>query len=119
MKRLAILWIQNSLSPAEEYSVQPLRKGSSCKSSDELRLWLYQHGKNTTIEDLPPTSRSDKGHLLRSYFYTHPQRHCIDDIIVQLDLCDFDFEETENVLELQTNIKKYPIDFIGACICVK
>ena len=111
--------IEKSLQPAEEYLVQLLRKGSPCKSLDELRLWLYHHGKNTDIEDLPPTSRSAKGHLLRSYFYTYLQRHCIDDMVVRLDPCEFGFEVTENGLLPQTNLKKYPSDFIGACSCVK
>ena len=61
--------IEKCLKPAEEYLVQLLRKGTSCKSLDELRLWMYHHGKNTDTEDLPPTSRSAKGHLLRSFFF--------------------------------------------------
>lgn len=55
--------VAKSLKSAEEYLVQLLRKGSPCKSLDELRLWLYHHGKDTDIEDLLPTSRSAKGHL--------------------------------------------------------
>lgn len=59
--------VSKSLQLAVEYLVQLLQKGSPCKSLDELRLWLYHHGKDTGSEDLPPTSRRAKEHLLRSY----------------------------------------------------
>ena len=111
--------VEKCLQPAEEYLVQLLRKGTSCKTLDELRLWMYHHGKNTDIEDLPPTSRSGKGHLLRSYFYTYLQHHCLDDMFVHLNPCEFGFEVKENILVPQTNLKKYPNDFIGACNCEK
>ena len=118
---LSHVWqeIEKSLHPAEEYLVQLLRKGTSCKSLDELRLWMYHHGKNIDIEDLPPTSRSAKGHLLRSFFYTYLQHHCLDKMVVHLDPCEFGFEVKENILVPQTNLKKYPSDFIGACNCEK
>lgn len=111
--------IEKSFKPAEEYLVQLLRKGSSCRSLDELRLWLYHHGKNTDIEDLPPTSRSAKGHLLRSYFYTYLQQHCMDDMVVRLDPCEFGFDVIEDDLVPEKNLKKYPDDFVGACSCLK
>ena len=111
--------VVKSLQSAEEYLVQVLRKGSPCKSLDELRLWLYHHGKNKDIEDLPPTSRSAKGHLLRSYFYTYLQHHCIGDMFVHLDPCEFGFEVKEDSLVPQTNLEKYPSDFIASCTCVK
>lgn len=115
--------IEKCLQPAEEIRQKKkkklLRKGSACKSLDELRFWLYHHGKNTDIEDLPPTSRSTNGHLLRSYFYTYLQQHCIDDMVVHLDPCEFGFEVEKNGLAQQTNLKKYPDDFIGACSSVK
>ena len=111
--------IEQSLKPAEEYLVQLLRKGSSCKSLHELRLWLYHHAKNVDIEDLPPTSRSAKGHLLRSYFYTYLQQHCIDDMVVGLDPCEFGFAVIEDDLVPEKYLQKYPTDFIGACNCLK
>lgn len=48
--------IEQSLKSAEQYLVQLLRQGSSCKSLYELRLWLYYHAKNIDIDDFPPIS---------------------------------------------------------------
>ena len=80
---------------------------------------MYHNGKNVDNEDLPPTSRSTKGHLLRSFFYTYLQHHCLDDFFIPLDPCEFGFEVKESILVPQTNMQKYPNGFIGACNCEK
>lgn len=44
----------------------------------ELRLWTHLFGTGKkNFENLPPTSRSIKEHILRAYFYTHVQTNCL------------------------------------------
>ena len=60
---------QESAFKAEEYLVKVISLTTSFITMDELRFYRFHHSKNMKIVDLPPTSFSLKGHLLRAYFY--------------------------------------------------
>ena len=51
---------------AEKYLVNVIYSRQKCETFDDLRYHQYTM-KNTTLTDLPPTSRSIRGHLLRSH----------------------------------------------------
>ena len=55
---------------AEEYLVQVLQNGSTCKTMDQLRCWVYYNRKKRLLTDLPPTSGKISGHIERSYYAT-------------------------------------------------
>lgn len=56
---------------AETFLTKVLKKDTSCNTMDELRYHLYFHAsKKKTLENLPPSSRATREHILRSYFLT-------------------------------------------------
>src|SRR6267154_5713106 len=85
---------------AEEYLVQLPKKGTTCKTLDEFRLWKYVHGKNVQIHDLPPTSSTAMGHLLRAFLHTNMQIHCLNENSQFLDPLKFGFEIVDKAVIL-------------------
>ena len=77
------------------------------------------HGKNVQIHDLPPTSSTAMGHLLRAFLHTHMQIHCLDENPQFLDPLKFGFEIVDKVLIPSKCTRLFPNDFIGACTCIK
>ena len=65
--------MMNSMKKADEYLVQLWKRGSNCQTLDQLRLWLYHQTKTGLA-----LSRCTKGHLLRAYYHTYFQIHCLD-----------------------------------------
>ena len=70
---------QESAFKAEEYLVKVLSLTTSFKTMDELRFYKFHHSKNMKIVDLPPTSFSLKGHLLRAFYATYMTINCLSD----------------------------------------
>lgn len=46
----------DSLVEAEKYLVQVFKSGAPYATMDELRYYIYHHGKNISFAELPPTS---------------------------------------------------------------
>lgn len=68
--------MEESVAMAEEFLVKIMRKGSDCKTADDLRLRSYHHATCALIEELPPTSNSMKLHILRAYYVVYTQINC-------------------------------------------
>ena len=66
--------IENQVTLAEHYLVQVRKKGSFCRTSDELKNYFYHHVKSP---DLPPTSQETRLHILRAFFATNQKKSCI------------------------------------------
>ena len=62
---------------AEKYLVNVIKRNTKCETFDELRYNQYIM-KNTTLTDLPPTSRSIRGHLLRSHYLVSLRLNLLD-----------------------------------------
>jgi len=60
---------------------------------DELRYWMYYHSKSITVDNLPPSSHLLRGHILRAFYATHIQIHCLDGQSV--DPLLYGFEESD------------------------
>ena len=58
---------------AQRYMVTVVKYNTKCETFDELRYNQYIT-KNATLTDLAPTSRSIRGHIMRSYYLV---RHCL------------------------------------------
>ena len=56
---------------AEAYLTQVLKKGTTLKTMDHLRSFKYHHAKQTSLEDLSPTSYSIRLHIKRAYLATY------------------------------------------------
>lgn len=98
----------------EEFLVNVYKSGTSCRTMDELRYYLYHHSKKTILE-LPPTSRSVRGHVLRAFFGTYLQLHCVSN--PQLDPRHFGFIEEDGNLQPDQLQVLLPDDFALPCKC--
>lgn len=98
----------------EEYLVNVFKSGTPCKSMDQLRHHLYHHSKKTIL-DLPPTSRSVKGHILRAFYGTYLQLHCLDN--AELNPCEFGFYQDYCALLPERMQLLLPNDFPLPCKC--
>jgi hypothetical protein len=94
----------------EEFLVNIYKSSSQSKSMDELR-----HYSKKTILDLPPTSRSIKGHILRAFHGTYLQLHCLDS--PQLDPQSFGFSQVDGIMEPDRLQVLIPDDFPTPCNC--
>ena len=58
----------------EEYLGQVMKKGTHCKTMDELRYLVYHQSKGTSLDELPPPNKlfigggGGGGHVLRSFY---------------------------------------------------
>lgn len=98
----------------EEFLVKVYKSNSQCKSMDDLRYHLYHHSKNTIV-DLPPTSRAIKGHILRAFYGTYLQIHCLDS--PQLDPQSFGFSQVDGIMQPDRLQILLPDDFPMPCNC--
>lgn len=99
---------------AEEYLVQVIKPGSSLKSLDELRYHLYHFSKKTII-DLPPTSHATEGHILRAFYNTYLQLHCLDG--PNLDAKQFGYIQDDELMKPHQYQQLLPDDFPMPCKC--
>ena len=99
---------------AEEYLVQVIKPGTTLKTMDDLRFYLYHHSKKT-IMDLPPTSRATEGHILRAFYGTYLQVNCLEG--KTLDPLCYGFCRDQNVVKPQRCQVILPDDFPTPCKC--
>ena len=109
--------IEDTFLKAEEYLVQVLKRGTSIKVMDDLRHWMYHHSKSMTVDNLPPTSHLLRGHILRAFYATHIQIHCLDS--QSIDPVLYGFEESDGLLLPSKNSRVCPDDLIDSCRCLK
>ena len=98
----------------EEFLVNVYKSSRHSQSMDELRYHLYHHSKKTIL-DLPPTSRSIKGHILRAFYGTYLQLHCLDS--PQLDPQSFGFSQVDGIMQPDRLQVLLPDDFPMPCNC--
>ena len=103
------------------YILTSLEKGSSCKTLNELRHWLYCHGKNIQLEDLPPTSSSATYHILRAFHATYMQVSCFDDKRQLLDITKFGYSDDDDWFVPTRLLVMYPDEdeLVPSCTCGK
>src|SRR5437867_763472 len=110
---------EETIIQAEKYLINVIKKDSPCKNMDELRYWMYCHSKNKCLEDLPPTSRVTRQHILRALFGTYIQAHCLEENCHQLDPLLFGYTDGGDCLKLNNDFQFYPTDLTEGCKCVK
>ncbi len=102
---------------AEQYLVQVMKKGSTFETMDKLRYEIYHHSKSASFADLPPTSFSLKGHIMRAHYSVYQQLHCLDDD--SLDPHHYGFEEDDGLLIPITYHQLLPDNLPLDCNCGK
>ena len=100
---------------AERFLLNVYKPGTKCKTFDELRYQLYYQSKKTILS-LPPTSRSVEGHILRAFYGTYLQLHCLEN--TNLDPRSFGYIEADENLYPDRFQLLLPEDFPVPCKCV-
>ena len=78
------------------------------------RYYLYHHSKKTIV-DLPSTNHSVRGHILRVFYETYLQLHCLDN--AELNPCEFRFYQGDGALLPDRKQALLPDDFPMPCRC--
>ena len=88
-----------------------------CNTFDDLRCHLYMN-KRKTISELPPTSASLMGHMLRSHYFVyihrilyHPQK------FINLDAMNYGWERDNGLLTPAKFYNRLPVEYTVACGC--
>lgn len=120
-RKMDLQSIEESVALAEQYLDQLLKKGSHCQTMDELRLWTFYWNDKKKLEDMPPTSRSTREHILRSIFCTYNQLTCLNEDREQLDATSFGYSKNGDWLLPKKGIILYPDEdeLVPNCSCVK
>ena len=66
------------LASAEEYLVRVIKRATTCKTFTELRKEIYHYSKNSSMQQLPPTTIALQQHLLRAHLATFQMVHLLD-----------------------------------------
>ena len=108
--------IENQITQAEQYLIKVKKKGSCCKTFDQLRSYLYHHSKSL---DLPPTSHETRLHILRALYATHIMKT---GITTANDINDprlYGYEVEDELLIPQRGRNPIPEEFTVSCNCSK
>ena len=87
---------------------------------DKLRYHVFHHSKKKkkkkkTPLNLPPTSRATKDHIIRAFYGTYLQLHCLE--IVCLDPKNFGYSLADDILQPRRDQVLLPEDFPMPCKC--
>ena len=94
---------------AEEFLVQVLKSGAPYKTMDELRYFRFCTSKQVSFTELPPTSHSIQGHILRAFYAVYMQLNCMNNFHA-LDPKAFGFEKQYEMLVPSKCIRIMPDD---------
>ncbi|KAJ8667307.1 hypothetical protein QAD02_008969 [Eretmocerus hayati] len=109
--------IGESLVQAEEYLMNIFQKSSICTSFAELRLWTYYHAKESLIEDLPPTSKSIRLHILRTFYIVYTQTQCLNSNARKLNPLKFGYTKVDNfIMPEKVKILIPPANEVYSCL---
>ena len=98
----------------EQYLVYIFKSRMHCESMDQLRYYLYHHSKKTIV-NLLPTSHSVRRHILRAFYRTYLQLHCLDN--AELNPCEFGLYQDDGALLPDIKQALLPDDFPMPCRC--
>ena len=105
---------------AEEYLVKVWDSRGKPKEQtfNDLRLRKYLH-KNTSILDLPPTSRSVVGHIKRCYFIIRQNMSLLGNFYDDNPRNHDWIETADSLMVPDKNFAPLPISFTARCTCQK
>ena len=99
----------------EKYLVRVWKPNTKCESFDELRYSEYK--RSIPLSELPPTSHSIRGHILRAFYLV---RRCIcllDNVYPKMEPCNFGWQNVDDVLRPSKFLKFLPEDILLVCRC--
>ena len=107
---------------AERYLVYVIQPSSSCMTFDELRYEMYRT-QNKGLSELPPTSYSLHGHLLRCHYFVNFCLSLEQSDIHQNNLIpsplNFGWKRVNGILLPQKYLRNMPSHYVNRCSCKK
>lgn len=107
------------LAASEEYLTQVLKKGTWCRTIDQLRSYIYHHGKRVCFDQHPPTSYAMRVHILRAFYATNQIVSLLSPSPILLDPTHYGFAEVHELLMPDTDKNPIPEEFEVDCNCGK
>ena len=106
------------LQGSKQYLVKLLGSAGECNTFDDLRYHLYMN-KRKTISELPPTSASMMGHLLRSHYCLYSSKLYHPQKFINLDPMNYGWERDNGLLTPAKFYNRLPVEYTVACVCKK
>ena len=103
---------------AEKYLVNVVQAKSTCATFDELRYNIYT-SKNKTLTELPPTSSTIRGHLLRCHYFVRVCVTLLDLETSELSPLNFGWKQVNGMLLPEKNQTSIPEEYTLTCACKK
>ena len=110
--------IDTLLERSEEYLTQVLKKGTTCKTMDQLRIQIYHSRKGVCLEQLPPTSHAIRNHILRSFYATYQMISLLAEPNT-LQPTSYGFKEDDDLLVPEIGTCPIPEEYVMQCNCMK
>ena len=107
------------VSSAEEYLVQVLKRGTTLKTMNQLRGWMYHHSKGCSLQDLPPTSYAVRLHILRAFYAANIMTSLLADQHPFLDPTLYGYVVENDLLIPDIGLRPVPEEFTVHCNCIK
>ena len=107
---------------AEHYLVNVIQPNSNYRTFDELRYEMYRTQKKV-LSELPPTSYSRHGHLLRSHYFANfclnLEQSLLHDYISIHSLLNFGWKSVNDILLPNKYLHIMPTQYVTRCSCNK
>ena len=107
---------------AERYLVNVIESSSNCMTFDELRYEMYRT-QNKGLSELPPTSYSLHGYLLRSHYFVNfclsPEQSDIHQNNLIPSPLNFGWKRVNGILLPQKYLRIMPSQYVTRCSCKK
>ena len=105
---------------AEEYLTPVLKRTSMCKTTDDLRSYMYHHSKTSSFQNQPPTSYATKQHIRRAYFATYQMISVLSKPHWEaLDPTLYGYKVVDDLLVPIVGKNPIPEEFTVMCNCTK
>jgi hypothetical protein len=109
---------QTVLQQAEKYLVKVTKPNASIDTFDDLRYMMYT-SKNKTLSDLPPTSSTIEGHLLRSHYFISVCLGLLDITKENPQPLNYGWRLSNGLLVPEQRLLPMPVQFTITCGCSK
>ena len=91
------------------------KRGSSCKTTDELRDFIYHHSK---ANELPPTSKETRWHILRALYATNQMKNGLSSE-QSADPTLYGYQVIDDLLIPKRGRNPFPEEWTVKCWCLK
>ena len=104
----------NSFRQAEKYLRKLLNVKADCETFDDLRYYLYMN-RSKSMSELPPSSASLHGHLLRSFYFVRVNASLLQSPDKKLNPSQFGWQQIDSILVPEKLMIDMPDEYTTTC----